>query len=143
MHSDEDLFMQKLRWVERFENYEKAKRNLEQTRDYIKKNGLNNVFIMALVQAFEITFELAWKTQKDYLEYNGIKVSTPRETIKEAFQSAIIQDGQIWIDMMESRNKTSHTYVEDFAIELANAILDKYIIQFEKLYEFFKGKIDG
>lgn len=135
--------MQKLRWVERFENYEKAKRNLEQTRDYIKKNGLNNVFIMALVQAFEITFELAWKTQKDYLEYNGIKVSTPRETIKEAFQSAIIQDGQIWIDMMESRNKTSHTYVEDFAIELANAILDKYIIQFEKLYEFFKGKIDG
>ena len=143
MHSDEDLFMQKLRWVERFENYEKAKRNLEQTRDYIKKNGLNNVFIMALVQAFEITFELAWKTQKDYLEYNGIKVSTPRETIKEAFQSTIIQDGQIWIDMMESRNKTSHTYVEDFAIELANAILDKYIIQFEKLYEFFKGKIDG
>lgn len=135
--------MQKLRWVERFENYEKAKRNLEQTRDYIKKNGLNNVFIMALVQAFEITFELAWKTQKDYLEYNGIKVSTPRETIKEAFQSAIIQDGQIWIDMMESRNKTSHTYVEDFAIELSNAILDKYIIQFEKLYEFFKGKIDG
>lgn len=135
--------MQKLRWVERFENYEKAKRNLEQTRDYIKKNGLNNVFIMALVQAFEITFELAWKTQKDYLEYNGIKVSTPRETIKEAFQSTIIQDGQIWIDMMESRNKTSHTYVEDFAIELANAILDKYIIQFEKLYEFFKGKIDG
>lgn len=135
--------MQKLRWVERFENYEKAKRNLEATRDYIKKNGLNNVFIMALVQAFEITFELAWKTQKDYLEYNGIKVSTPRETIKEAFQSAIIQDGQIWIDMMESRNKTSHTYVEDFAIELANAILDKYIIQFEKLYEFFKGKIDG
>ena len=143
MHSDEDLFMQKLRWVERFENYEKAKRNLEQTRDYIKKNGLNNVFIMALVQAFEIAFELAWKTQKDYLEYNGIKVSTPRETIKEAFQSAIIQDGQIWIDMMESRNKTSHTYVEDFAIELSNAILDKYIIQFEKLYEFFKGKIDG
>lgn len=135
--------MQKLRWVERFENYEKAKRNLEQTRDYIKKNGLNNVFIMALVQAFEIAFELAWKTQKDYLEYNGIKVSTPRETIKEAFQSAIIQDGQIWIDMMESRNKTSHTYVEDFAIELSNAILDKYIIQFEKLYEFFKGKIDG
>lgn len=135
--------MQKLRWVERFENYEKAKENLDKTKEYILQNGINDIFIMALVQAFEIAFELAWKTQKDYLEYNGIKVNTPRETIKESFQNDVIQDGQTWIDMMESRNKTSHTYNLEFANKLANEILEKHIPQFEKLYKFFKGKIDG
>lgn len=135
--------MQNLRWIERFENFEKAKKNLSIAKDYIAQNGITDIAIMALVQAFEITFELAWKTQKDYLEYNGIKVNTPRETIKEAFQSNIIEDGQIWIDMMESRNKTSHTYNVEFANQLAHEILEKYIPQFENLYTFFKGKING
>ena len=134
--------MQNLRWIERFENFEKAKKNLSIAKDYIAQNGITDIAIMALVQAFEITFELAWKTQKDYLEYNGIKVNTPRETIKEAFQSNIIENGQIWIDMMESRNKTSHTYNVEFANQLALEILEKYIPQFENLYTFFKGKID-
>lgn len=135
--------MQNLRWIERFENYQKAKENLTAAQEFVKKNGITNIAIMALVQAFEIAFELAWKTQKDYLEYNGIKVTTPRETIKESFQNNIIQDGQIWIDMMESRNKTSHTYNVDFANQLANDILEKYIPQFENLHTFFKGKING
>ncbi len=135
--------MQNLRWIERFENFEKAKKNLSIAKDYITQNGITDIAIMALVQAFEITFELAWKTQKDYLEYNGIKVNTPREAIKEAFQSNIIEDGQIWIDMMESRNKTSHTYNVEFANQLAHEILEKYIPQFENLYIFFKGKING
>ena len=134
--------MQNIRWVERFENYKKAKTNLEKVQEYIKEKGINQIIIMALVQAFEIAFELAWKTQKDYLEYNGIKVHTPREVIKEAFQNEIIQDGQVWIDMMEARNKTSHTYNVEFAKELANEILEKYIPQLEKLYIFFKGKIN-
>lgn len=141
--TNEDWIMQNLRWVERFENFEKAKKNLSIAKDYIAQNGITDIAIMALVQAFEITFELAWKTQKDYLEYNGIKVNTPRETIKEAFQSNIIEDGQIWIDMMESRNKTSHTYNVEFANQLAHEILEKYIPQFENLYTFFKGKING
>ncbi len=135
--------MQNLRWIERFENYQKAKENLTAAQEFVKENGITNIAIMALVQAFEITFELAWKTLKDYLEYNGIKVTTPRETIKESFQNNIIQDGQIWIDMMESRNKTSHTYNVDFANQLANDILEKYIPQFEILHTFFKGKING
>lgn len=140
--TNEDWIMQNLRWIERFENFEKAKKNLSIAKDYIAQNGITDIAIMALVQAFEITFELAWKTQKDYLEYNGIKVNTPRETIKEAFQSNIIENGQIWIDMMESRNKTSHTYNVEFANQLALEILEKYIPQFENLYTFFKGKID-
>lgn len=131
------------RWVQRFENLEKSVQNLEDTRDCIKREGINKIYTMALIQAYEIVFELSWKTLKDYLEYNGITTDTPRETIKEAFAKNIISDGQVWIEMMEARNKTSHTYKEEFATELCNDILNTYIPKINILTEFLKGKING
>lgn len=131
------------RWVQRFENLEKSVQNLEDTRDCIKREGINKIYTMALIQAYEIAFELSWKTLKDYLEYNGITTDTPRETIKEAFARNIISDGQVWIEMMEARNKTSHTYKEEFATELCNDILNTYIPKINILTEFLKGKING
>ena len=132
--------MQEIRWLQRYENFQKSVVNLEDTKKCIEKNGLNKIYIMALVQSFEISFELAWKTLKDYLQFNGIKVDTPREVIKESFSNNIIKDGQIWIEMMEARNKTSHTYKEEFANELAEDILNIYIEQINNLEETFKGK---
>ena len=73
------------RWVQRFENFEKALVNFKDTINCIEKEGLNKIYTMALIQTYEIVFELAWKTLRDYLEYNGIKTDTPRETIKESF----------------------------------------------------------
>lgn len=134
--------MQNIRWEERFNNLEKAVNDLDETRAFIQKNGLNKIYIMALIQAYEITFELCWKTMKDYLLYNGIKVDTPREVIKESFANNIISDGKIWIEMMEARNKTSRTYKEEFAKELADDILNSYIAQINNLHSFFKEKID-
>lgn len=131
------------RWVQRFKNLEKSVQNLEDTRDCIKREGINKIYTMALIQAYEIVFELSWKTLKDYLEYNGITTDTPRETIKEAFAKNIISDGQVWIEMMEARNKTSHTYKEEFATELCNDILNTYIPKINILTEFLKGKING
>lgn len=131
------------RWVQRFENLEKSVQNLEDIRDCIKREGINKIYTMALIQAYEIAFELSWKTLKDYLEYNGITTDTPRETIKEAFARNIISDGQVWIEMMEARNKTSHTYKEEFATELCNDILNTYIPKINILTEFLKGKING
>lgn len=131
------------RWVQRFENLEKSVQNLEDIRDCIKREGINKIYTMALIQAYEIVFELSWKTLKDYLEYNGITTDTPRETIKEAFAKNIISDGQVWIEMMEARNKTSHTYKEEFATELCNDILNTYIPKINILTEFLKGKING
>ena len=135
--------MQNIRWVQRFENFEKASINLNETIECIKQNGINKIYTMALIQAYEIVFELAWKTMKDYLEFNGIITDTPRETIKEAFSKNIISDGQIWIEMMEARNKTSHTYKEEYAKSLCDDILNIYSKQIINLLEFFKGKING
>ncbi len=135
--------MQNKRWLQRFENFEKASINLNETIECIKQNGINKIYTMALIQAYEIVFELAWKTMKDYLEFNGIITDTPRETIKEAFSKNIISDGQIWIEMMEARNKTSHTYKEEYAKSLCDDILNIYSKQIINLLEFFKGKING
>ena len=125
--------MQETRWIQRFENYQTALDNLDETVECINREGITKIYTMALVQAFEIAFELAWKTIKDYLEYSGIKTDTPREAIKSAFSNNLIEDGKTWILMMETQNKTSHTYNQSFAKELANEILNDYTKELHKL----------
>lgn len=137
-----DFSMQK-RWLKRFENYKLALSNMQETVYCIKQNGQNKIYTMALIQSFEMAFELAWKSLKDYQEYEGIKSETPRETIKNGFLRNMIEDGTLWINMMEARNKTSHTYKEEFATELCNDILNTYIPKINILTEFLKGKING
>ena len=133
--------MQETRWIQRFENYKTALDNLDETVDCIRKEGITKIYTMALVQAFEISFELGWKTIKDYLEYNGIKTDTPREAIKSAFSNNLIEDGKIWIEMMEARNKTSHTYNQSFAKELAGDILNNFTTQLHRLEENLGEKL--
>ena len=133
--------MQETRWIQRFENYKTALDNLDETVECINRDGISKIYTMALVQAFEIAFELAWKTIKDYLEYSGIKTDTPREAIKSAFSNNLIEDGKIWILMMEARNKTSHTYNQSVAKELANEILNEYTKQLHNLSEKLGEKL--
>lgn len=71
-----------------------------------------------MIQTYEFTFELAWKTLKDYLEEKGVIVKFPRDTIKEAFRYELIEDGELWLDMLQKRNLMAHTYDEETA-ELA------------------------
>lgn len=132
-----------IRWLQRFENFEKSLENLSDTLKCIETEGINKIYTMALIQAFEITFELSWKTLKDYLEYSGLKTDTPRDTIKEAFSNNLISDGQKWIEMMESRNKTSHTYKEFEAQAISNDIINTYFNLFNELQATLKGKING
>lgn len=131
------------RWVQRFENYKQALVNFEETVTCIKKEGLSKIYTMALIQAFEIVFELAWKTMKDYLEFSGIIANTPRETIKEAFSANIIANGQMWINMMEARNKTSYEYNEEFFQQVSQDVLNNYSKQFANLSIYLESKIDN
>ncbi len=134
--------MKKIRWHERFENFKLSLVNINETHDCILQNGLNKIYTMALIQAFEISFELAWKTMKDYLEYEGIQTDTPRQTIKTAFLRNLIPDGQLWIDMMEARNKTSHTYNENFAKSLNDEITNRFLPALNGLETILTGKIN-
>lgn len=88
---------------------------------------------MALVQAYEVCFELAWKVLKDYLNVQGVNVTLPKAVIKEAFSNSIIEYGQLWIDMLDARNATSHEYNMDKINTLLQNISTIY---FEELSNF-------
>lgn len=90
-----------IRWKQRFENFEKAYFLLRDV--FIEKQEFSNLEKEGIIQRFEFTFELAWKTVKDYLESSGVMIATitPKNVIKEAFAAKIIIDGKMWIDMLE------------------------------------------
>jgi len=90
-----------------------------------------------VIQRFEYTFELAWKTLKDRLEHDGLVIApaTPRETIKRAFAARFLADGQVWIDMLDHRNLLSHKY--DFAVfdRAVDAIIARYLPALNDLHD--------
>ena len=123
---DEDI-----RWKQRFNNFIKA---LNQLTKFIDKNMLNDLEMHGLIKAFEYTYELAWNTMKDFLEYQGeTDIYGSRDTIRKAFNIGLIEDGEGWMDMLESSNKTSHTYNEETAEEICLEIQQSYYSCFQKL----------
>lgn len=92
-----------------------------------------------VIQRFEYSYELAWKTMKDFLEEDGIIITpvTPRNVIKEAFSAGMIDDGQIWIDMMLHRNLLAHTYDFSKFKEVLDAIEKYYLSAFSSIHEWF------
>ena len=99
---------------------------------------LSNLEKEGVIQRFEYTFELAWKTIKDFLEEGGLIISplTPRQVLKDAYVAKVLADGQGWIDMLDHRNLLSHTY--DFAVfeKAVDVIAARYLPALEDLHEF-------
>lgn len=124
-----------IRWKQRFQNFDRAVVLLREPfeRDVA---ALSNLEKEGTVQRFEFTVELAWKTLKDYLEYEGqiIDPVTPRNVIKAAFAARILSDGQVWIDMLDHRNLLSHTYDEATFGTAVLALRDRYLAAIEELH---------
>lgn len=94
---------------------------------------LSNLEEQGLIQAFEYTHELAWNTLKDLLESRGARnLYGSKDATCEAFKGGLIENGEIWMDMINSRNLTSHAYDEDVASKIVSAILEIYFGEFEK-----------
>lgn len=120
------------RWRQRFQNFDRSYQLLEK---YSKQEIKSDLERAGMIQFFEMTFELAWKVLKDYLEAQGYMVKSPRETIKQAYQIGLIEDGHHWIDALSKRNLTSHTYDEALAKKFVNEIKQIYVPIFKALYE--------
>lgn len=126
-----------IRWKQRFEHFSKAYRLLEATQ---ARAELNEAEQAGLIQFFEMTFELGWKLLKDYLEEQGFQISSPRDSIKTAFQSGLIEDGTIWLQALKDRNLTVHTYNQALAEELSARIRQEYFPNLKALYQLFHEK---
>ena len=127
-----------IRFKQRFQNLMAAYKQLANAIEINKKKPEDLLIQIALIKLFEMSFELSWKTIKDYLNYQGIEVSTPREVIKQAFATKIIEDGQLWIDMLEDRNLMAHTYDQARALKATKHICERYFLGLKHLVSFFQ-----
>ncbi|OOM16540.1 nucleotidyltransferase substrate binding protein [Clostridium saccharobutylicum] len=127
-----------IRWKQRFENFNKAYILLEK---YSTKAKLSELEQAGIIQFFQMTFELGWKVLKDYLEADGYIVKSPRETIKQAFQNEIINDGHIWMDALLIRNLTTHTYDENLANKMVSGIVKIYFPELKKMHDKLEKEV--
>lgn len=132
---------QDIRWQQRFDNFSKSCVLLSEINNYELENTIS-IIREGFIQRFEVTFELMWKTLKDFMEYEGIIVQpTPRSVIKEAFAANIIKDGQVFIDMLEARNLTSHKYDEETFNRIFLQIKQSFEPALQILCEFLREKL--
>ena len=150
---------QDIRWEQRFSNYVKALSKLEEAVDYINKDVLDEddpidsddvedvldeMIKEGLIQRFEYTHELAWNVMKDYAAYQGnSNIGGSRDASREAFQLNLVTDGQVWMDMISSRNKSTHTYNEEIAKEIYTKILNEYYPAFLEFRKNMEEKRSG
>ena len=132
-----------IRWKQRFDNFQRTFLDLEEAVLLSQKRSLSKLENQGLIQGFEYTHELAWNMIKDYLEEQGIfGLLGSKNTIREAFKLGLLKEGEIWMDMIQSRNQTSHTYNTTLAEQVVSDIIDKYFYQFKEIIEEFKKKYD-
>lgn len=130
-----------IRWKQSFQNFDRAYSLLREALE----NGpatLSPLEKEGVVQRFEYSFELAWKTLKDYLEEAGLVITplTPRQVLKEAFAAKVLTDGQTWIEMLDHRNLLSHTY--DFSVfqKAVVTIAERYLPAMNQVHGFLSNE---
>lgn len=124
-----------IRWKQRLSNFSLALTQLENAVSLSSQRHLSDLEKQGLIQAFEFTHELAWNVMKDYFDYQGSAelITGSRDATKEAFQKGLIQSGDEWMEMIKSRNKTSHTY----NLNIANDIVEKIQKSYSSLLKVF------
>jgi nucleotidyltransferase substrate binding protein (TIGR01987 family) len=125
-----------IRWIQRYNNFKKALSNLIEAVKTATERDLNKLEKQGLIQAFEYTYELAWKVVKDFFESKGeTGIYGSRDAFKLAFERGLILKGEYFMDAIKSRQLTSHTYNEKIADEIYHDVIDKYCEAFQELAE--------
>ena len=123
-----------VRWLQRFDNFELALKELKSDIAVVSQRPLTSLEAKGLIKTFEFTFELAWNCMKDVANDQGITdILGSKDAIRFAFKNGIIQDGEIWMSMIDSRIKTSHAYHRELANEIAEKIITDYYTEFLNL----------
>ena len=131
-----------IRWKQRFNNFTRALKQLKLGIEIMQQRVLSIIEEQGVIQAFEYNHELAWNVLKDYLEYQGITgIIGSRDATREAFKIGLIESGEIWMDMIKSRNLSTHTYNEGTAQKLIE-IIPIYYQEFLKLQVIMNGFLE-
>ena len=130
-----------IRWKQRFDNLQRAYQRLRWAMEIHQQDPSDELIRMAVIKAYEFTFELSWKTLKDFLAYNGIDAKLPREVLKQAFATGLVINGQLWIDMLEERNLMAHTYDDATAHKAVDQIQERYLGGLQQLHDMLTTKL--
>ena len=123
-----------IRWIQRLANYESALSQLLSAVELAQTRPLTELEKQGLIQAFEFTHELAWNVMRDYFLYQGnTSITGSRDAIRESFSRGLVEDGEGWMEMIRSRNLSSHTYNQSVAEEITEKIVNRY----SKLFQDF------
>jgi len=126
--------MTDIRWLQRFHHFDQALSQLREAVELSRARPLSRLESQGVIQAFEFTHELAWNTLKDFLEGRGVSgLYGSKDATRAAFKAGLIEHGEAWMDMVKSRNLTTHTYNENTATSILAAILGPYFAEFEAL----------
>ena len=130
-----------LRWHQRFENLQRALKQLQAAIKAHDARPDDELIVIALIKTYEFSFELSWKTLKDLLAWNGLDVRLPREVLKQSFATGLIENGQTWIDMLEQRNLMAHTYDQARAQQAAALICERYWPELQGLHNSLQERV--
>ena len=130
-----------LRWHQRFENLQRALKQLQAAITAHDAKPDDELIVIALIKAYEFSFELSWKTLKDLLAWNGLDVKLPREVLKQAFATGLLENGQLWIDMLEQRNLMAHTYDQARAQQASALICERYWPELQGLHNSLQERV--
>ena len=115
------------RWQLRLDNYVRALRQLQSEVALSRERALSELEQQGLIQAFEFTHELSWNVMKDYFAYQGqTEIMGSRDATRAAFAVQLIEDGEGWMEMIVSRNQSSHTFDCEIAEQIAMAVCMRY-----------------
>ncbi len=125
---------QDIRWEQRLANYSMALAQLSKAVDLAGQRPLSELEQQGLIQAFEFTHELAWNVMKDYFAFQGDpSITGSRDAVRESFNKGLIAEGDGWMEMIKSRNQSSHTYNR----KVAEEIVDKVVTRYHPLFHAF------
>lgn len=120
--------------MKKYENFCNSLCNLEDIYKY--SEPYDNVVLTGLVSLYAICFEQAWKAMKEILEVSGVsesKTGSPKLIIKTAYAAHMINDEDIWLSALISRNNVSHSYNKAIAMDIIRETKEHYILMFKQL----------
>ncbi len=123
-----------IRWVQRFNSYKKALAKLTLATEEATERDLSDLEKEGLIKRFEYTQELAWLTIKDFYESQGeSNIQGSKDAFQLAIKRSLIHSGNAFMETIESRIKTVHTYDEEEANKIYHQIIDQYHSAFLEL----------
>lgn len=131
------------RTVDKFDNFKKAVKRLNEANVLYKSNMDDDIYQDALIKRFEFTFELAWKTLREFMLDQGyqFKIASPKGVLSYAYQESIITDEQLWLEMLEDRNLSTHDYGREISQSIAERISTRYAKEMQALSKYIANAI--